>query len=306
MLDSATKTELAEEPRLSVVIRCRNESASLERVFDALAAQRCSFRWEVIVVDNESTDATRSVCDRYGVRVVPIAASEFSYGRAINVGIASARGQLILLLSAHCVPVGSSFLETAVAAFDDPSVAAARCLQASKSEQLAAWYTPKRVQYRTEEEQREAESARDWLTLYPTAGCCILRRSVWECTRFDETLEAVEDKLWASEVLRKGFAIVSCVSCVYVYTRKRTPSQWHRRQLREELALYRITGRPPLSWQRYFLRCIRTVCLTPWAAARYLFGNIAYDTGLAIVPLRSRGRPPKGSPPEFSPPNAAR
>src|SRR5262245_53044493 len=99
------------EVYLSIVIRVRNEGRSLRQVFEALAAQRCSFNWEIIVVDNESEDETLELCRRYNARVIPIQRKEFTYGRALNIGISNARGELVLLCSAHSVPVGSCFLE---------------------------------------------------------------------------------------------------------------------------------------------------------------------------------------------------
>ena len=45
---------------LSVVVRCRNQATGLREVLEALAAQRCSFPWEVTVVDCGSEDDTEA------------------------------------------------------------------------------------------------------------------------------------------------------------------------------------------------------------------------------------------------------
>ena len=143
---------------LSVVIRVRNEAKSLRRVLEALRVQRCSFAWEIIIVDNESEDETDELCKQYKANVIPITRKEWTYGRALNRGISNARGQLVLLCSAHSIPVGSYFLESAVAPFVDPDMAAARCLFGSNNEQTAEWYTARDIQYRSFEEQQKAES----------------------------------------------------------------------------------------------------------------------------------------------------
>src|SRR5262249_14886306 len=132
---------------LSIVIRTRNSASSLKQLFGALAAQHCTFAWEIIVVDNESEDETPQLCQKFGAKVFSISRREFTYGRALNLGISNARGQLMFLCSAHSVPVGSYFLERAVAPFDDPKIAAVRCLVGSYKEQTANWYAVRDIQY---------------------------------------------------------------------------------------------------------------------------------------------------------------
>src|SRR5262249_30641364 len=159
--------------KLSIVIRCRNEAVSLRSTCASLRAQKFDLSWEIIIVDNESDDETQQVAREFGARIVPISRREFSYGRAINVGIANARGELVMLLSAHSLPIGSYFLNSAVAPFADPEMAAVRCLAADQR-QLEVWYQPKDIQYESNEEQRKIESGTRWISEYPTAGCCVI------------------------------------------------------------------------------------------------------------------------------------
>jgi rhamnosyltransferase len=293
-------------PYLSIVIRARNEAEGLHRVFEALRAQRCDFAWETIVVDNESEDETTELCARYGARVIKISRDEFTYGRALNRGIAAACGELVLLLSAHSLPVGSRFLEAAVAPFADPQIGAARCLNAHDLEQMAAWYRARDISYPSLEEQREAEIGSEWTRLYPAATCCVLRRVLWERIKFDEEIEANEDKLWASQVLRHGFVIRCCAEAVYFYTRHRSQRAARMRDLREHLALYRLTGQPPLGRARFALRVIKAMFLAPLVAARYLYEQVSWNFALLSIPHKARRSPRSGSVPEFDARQAVR
>jgi rhamnosyltransferase len=284
---------------LSIVIRVRNEAKSLRHVLEALAAQRCNFSWEVIVVDNESEDETLELCTRYTVCVIPLRRDEFTYGRALNLGIGKARGELVLLCSAHAVPVGSYFLEHAVAPFTDPQMAAVRCLN---GRQAAEWYKARDIQYDSLGEQKAAETGTQWLTDYPTAACCVIRRSVWEQIPFDEHLEAQEDKLWASYVLRQGFKIRSCAEAVFVYTRqRRTMDQW-RVMNRQYKALYRLTGYVPLRWPQFLLRVVRAALFTPLVAIRYFVDTVASNAYLVIIPWQAKYPPRAGSLAEYKKP----
>ncbi len=88
--------------RISVVIPCLNAERTIGQQLAALARQRCDAEWEVIVVDNGSTDRTRDVVAQFrdrlpNLRIVE-ARKRRSPGHARNVGAAAARGDVLL----HC------------------------------------------------------------------------------------------------------------------------------------------------------------------------------------------------------------
>ena len=77
--------------------------------------------YEVILVDNNSTEETVSKASAFGVKVVHI--KEFKPGLAINVGIRASSGEYIVCLSGHCVPASPDWLTNLVAELDDASIA---------------------------------------------------------------------------------------------------------------------------------------------------------------------------------------
>ena len=66
---------MSARPRFSVVVPAHNEADTLPAALASLAAQRCPAPYEVIVVDNASTDATATVAARAGATVVGRAAA---------------------------------------------------------------------------------------------------------------------------------------------------------------------------------------------------------------------------------------
>src|SRR5579863_452148 len=112
--------------RVSAVIRNRNEAHHMAHVLTALAHQSEPLH-EVVVVDNESSDSSIALAERFGARIVKISRSEFTYGRALNVGIAASSGDAILILSAHSLPIGPHFVCDAVSSLDRTGAAAVRC-----------------------------------------------------------------------------------------------------------------------------------------------------------------------------------
>src|SRR4051794_566972 len=54
---------------LSVIIPCRDAEGYVGRQLDALASQETSFPWELILVDNGSTDRSVQIAETYADRM---------------------------------------------------------------------------------------------------------------------------------------------------------------------------------------------------------------------------------------------
>jgi glycosyltransferase involved in cell wall biosynthesis len=217
-------------PSVSVVIRNRNEGVHLRQVLRALARQGRRAD-EVIIVDNESSDGSPEIARQAGARIVGISRQEFSYGGALNRGIAEATGSIVILLSAHSYPIGAHFLVDAIAPFEDPAVAAATFRTVGGP---AGYWT----------EPRGLHGEVSWKDLWwygPSNYGCALRRSVWEQIPFEEQVEAAEDKGWAQRVLRNGYAISASGAFIW-YMRLRPFWEGIRTFRREQVGSIRVSG----------------------------------------------------------------
>ncbi len=87
----------------SVVIPAHNAAETLPATLAALAAQKTGATFEVIVVDDGSTDDTARIAEQAGTRLVrnprPVGP-----GAARNAGVAAARGALLAFTDADCEP----------------------------------------------------------------------------------------------------------------------------------------------------------------------------------------------------------
>jgi glycosyltransferase involved in cell wall biosynthesis len=118
--DCAPGGRIGRRPDLvSVIVPVRNGARTIENQLAALAAQDFTGAWELIVVDNHSTDGTREVVERQrwrfpGLRLVE-AWSVGSLSHARNVGLRAAMGDFVAFCDADDV-VSAGWLSSLVSA----------------------------------------------------------------------------------------------------------------------------------------------------------------------------------------------
>lgn len=185
---------------ISIVVRAKNEAAWLARCLEAVSLQDRDDH-EVVLVDNASTDGTLEIARRYGCRILSISDRDFRYGRALNLGIETARGDLVGILSGHCIPAHDRWLSALAAPFDDPRVVGVYGRQLPLPDSHAF---DKRDLWTTFGIERRVQ-ATDFF--FHNANSMI-RRATWAGTPFDPEIQGVEDRAWAQHVLRAGGRIV--------------------------------------------------------------------------------------------------
>jgi rhamnosyltransferase len=270
---------MSSSPAISVVIRVRNEGPALHRVLSALEAQDLE-PLEVVVVDNESSDGSRAVAEQHGAKILQISRPDFTYGRALNMGIRHARGEFVSILSAHSLPIGPGFLRSAVAPFCDEKVAAVRCLSVTSRNEMENWTQPTMLEWPLELETVVSSA--------PVNCASMIRRSVWEQIPYDETLASVEDKFWAFQVLKSGYRTCNSTA-VYLYLRDFGFSDKVRILHRDRVEFFRKTGRqwqePPVSMVRLLSNAFYNI---PRRAFRASIFEATLYACLKTIPYRTK------------------
>lgn len=98
------------EPEVSVIVPARNEEACLGRCLSSLTAQT-GISFEVIVVDDGSTDRTREIALSLAVRVIeppPLPTGWTGKNNAVTAGAQQARGDWLLFTDADTVHLPGS------------------------------------------------------------------------------------------------------------------------------------------------------------------------------------------------------
>jgi succinoglycan biosynthesis protein ExoA len=108
-------------PFISVIVPVRNEAACIRHTLEQLLTQNYDpARYEVLVVDGDSTDATRAIvaalAARHGqLRLYPNPKRLASAAR--NIGVQQARGDFLVIVDGHCDLDNANYLHDLAAAF---------------------------------------------------------------------------------------------------------------------------------------------------------------------------------------------
>jgi len=184
------------EPRLSALIRCRNEERGIGRLIDTLRAQTIAERIEIVVIDSGSRDRTIPEVRRRGLQPLALPPHQFTYGRALNLAAAAASAPLCVAISAHARPLDEGWAARMVAAFDEDRVACA--YGARVGPDLRPMGAPL-IQ------DLEHAQAHPFYGYSNSAGG--FRRDLWSRRPFDERLRADEDLEWAWHWLHQGWLV---------------------------------------------------------------------------------------------------
>lgn len=213
----------------SVIIRAFNEEAHIGRLLIGIRNQTEQPE-EVILVDSGSTDATVSIAEAFGATVVPIARDEFSFGRALNLGIEVATSDLIVMASAHVYPIYDDWLERLFAPFDefdDVGLSFGRQVTSPESH-----FSERRLL----ERWFPAESRIDREHPFCNNANAAIRRELWLDRPYDEQLTGLEDLAWAKDLLASGGALAYVADATIVHVHEEPFAQIVNRYRREALA----------------------------------------------------------------------
>lgn len=210
-------------PAVSVVIRTKDEAASIGRLLDLLDAQELAGDVEVIVVDSGSRDGTVAIARPRVPTLIEIPASEFTFGHALNLGAEAAAAPVIVALSAHAFPYDEHWLSRVLAHFDDDVVACA----------TGALAGPDNARLTGPLRQDLALGRRNPFWGYSNAAGAF-RADLWRERPFLEDLPGTEDKEWAWHWLERGKVAVLDPELVVEHDHARDPlPECYRRARRE-------------------------------------------------------------------------
>jgi glycosyltransferase involved in cell wall biosynthesis len=91
------KKKTAEKTKVSVIICVYNAERTIGETLACVFGSTLPVSYEVIVVDDASTDSTADICEEYNVRMVRLTENQ-GPARARNIGVRESKGEIILFL----------------------------------------------------------------------------------------------------------------------------------------------------------------------------------------------------------------
>ena len=185
-------------PLVSIIVRTKNEDFWIGKCLNEIYNQKYK-NFEVILVDNNSKDKTISIVRKNfpKVKIVNYKSKVFFPGKALNLGINKSKGRLIAMISGHCIPKNNDWLKNLVRNFNNSNVIA--CYGRQEPSDISEPNDVRDLTYLFGLDKKI--QTKD--PFFHNANSMI-RKSIWKKNKFDEMIKHIEDRLWASEVLKKG------------------------------------------------------------------------------------------------------
>ena len=186
-------------PKVSIIIRTKNEEKWIGHCLSMIYKQT-EKDYEIILIDNNSDDGTVDIAKRFGVNKI-IFIENYLPGASLNKGIEVSRGEYIVCLSAHCIPVDEFWIENLIKGFKDEKIVGiyGRQIPLSFSEDgdkrdlLITFGLDRRLQ------------KKDYF--FHNANSAI-RKSILKKYPFDSAVTNIEDRIWAKIVTENNYYLL--------------------------------------------------------------------------------------------------
>lgn len=246
---------------VSVVIRTFNEAKHLNELLQGIQKQKLNgHSVETVVIDSGSTDDTLSMAETFGCRITHIDKAEFTFGRSLNMGSAYAKGDVLVYVSGHCIPVDEHWLENLIS-----PIASGICSY-SYGKQIGR-DTTKYSEVQLFKKYFPDQSKLPQEGFFINNANAAIARSTWEELHFDEEVTGLEDMELAKRLVAQGGRIAYVANACVYHIHDETWAQTKRRYEREAIALQKIMPEVHVHWHD---------------TIRYLYVGISIDMMLAL------------------------
>jgi rhamnosyltransferase len=186
-----------------VVIRAKNEARFIGETLAGIFQPDAVAPRQVVVVDSGSTDGTQAIVKAFPTALIQITPEEFTYGYALNLGVAQVDAEIVATLSAHSLPADADWLRHLIQPFSRPRVAGVYGRQLPRSNATMLELIGMRLTGVLSETPRVL----DRRPLFSNANGAF-RRAMWLEHPFDERVGGAEDIAWVRTMQERGYVIV--------------------------------------------------------------------------------------------------
>ncbi len=187
---------------ISVIIPVFNGGRKIRRCVRALQRQRTNRAYEIIIVDDGSTDGSLKWVKGNGVRIFKQANQGPAAAR--NLGVEKARGKIVLFTDADCEPL-EDWIEQMVQPLEDASISGVKGSYLSRQKKIVSRFV--QLEYECKYNKMKRDCHIDFIDTY-AAG--FVKDDFLKAGKFDTRFPtaSVEDQEFSFRMWKKGYRMV--------------------------------------------------------------------------------------------------
>ena len=186
--------------KYSFIIRTFNEGSFLSKTLDIINNLETNEKYEIIIVDSNSTDNTIDIAKSFSCNIIRIPRNKWSWGYSLNEGIRHSSGNYLIIISAHCYITNKNFLNTIENLFNKFPV----CCIYGQQIPIKGYDCFEEIELLDNfPDYKEYLMNKDSNIIGVSNACAVVKKEIWNKIAFNEIVESLEDGYWAREVLKK-------------------------------------------------------------------------------------------------------
>lgn len=187
----------------SFVIRTKNEEKYFTEVLLSIFGQKTSEKIEVIVVDSGSSDNTLNIAEKFHCKIIKIPPESFTWGYALNIGISNAAGDIIGIVSGHCILSDEFFIKNSISILNEDENIMAVYGQQKPLQKMDPFEEVDLFCNYPQKSLVKFDKNVD-KTIGVSNACCVLKYKAWKMQKYDDKVQSCEDGIWSEQMMKKG------------------------------------------------------------------------------------------------------
>lgn len=186
---------------VSIIIRTKNEAKWINSCLKVVKKQEFDQKKiQIIVLDNNSVDGTIDIVNKFNVKLIKYNPQIYLPGHALNYAIKKAKNEIVVFLSAHCIPTSNKWLKNLINSFEDETAA----VYGKQLPYSFSSFKDKRDLFNQFGLERRVQKKDNF---FHNANSAILKKLLIKYP-FDNKIKHIEDRVWAKNILKKNYNIV--------------------------------------------------------------------------------------------------
>ena len=217
---------------ISVIIPTRNAENYIQNLIETLIKQTVNID-EIIVIDSESQDKTREICEKYDlIKFIPIKKSEFDHGGTRNRAAKEAKGDILVFMTQDAYPESETYIEELIKPLGKDNIVASYGRQnprknAGSIEKFARYFNYGENDIIKSKEDIEKLGVK---TFFLSNVCsAFLTSEFWGVDGFPEKTIMNEDMIISSKLIMNGKKVIYAAKAAVIHSHEYTYIQQFKR-----------------------------------------------------------------------------